>query len=173
MFSFAWLIQSSLTAQGPVVVGDTRSLFYIIRLFSVSLVGPSHWSEISPICSDVGESPVDINEERTKYDSSLAAFIFIGYDTVPSGAKYILENNRHAGNQWLKCSRIIGWILNFVLIFNQVFHDTHFWQICQISICQILKWVSTPCCCLTIWQCIHSHTSTGNIKKPLYINSKL
>ena len=65
--------------------------------FYLCNTGPSKWADNSPICGQSSQSPVDIELDDVKYDSSLNAFTFTGYESLPTGAAYSFSNNGHGG----------------------------------------------------------------------------
>ena len=94
-----WNVMESPTeTEKPPMHAESVFSFNVMNIYSfISNVGPSTWVNNYDICGHSSQSPINIELDNAKHDSSLNAFTFTGYSSLPAGAAYTLENNGHGG----------------------------------------------------------------------------
>ena len=83
----------------PSMHAESVFSFHVSNILSFHyfIVGPNTWANNYAICGQSSQSPINIELDSAKHDSSLNAFTFTGYNTLPAGAAYTLENNGYGG----------------------------------------------------------------------------
>lgn len=54
--------------------------------------GPSTWGHSYPLCSGSNQSPVNIDKQKVRFNTHLITFDLPGYETIPRGAHWELQN---------------------------------------------------------------------------------